>query len=88
MGEKAARLVEEYKRYAKENRFSLNPSKKIVEGVITGLFENEKRHGEKYCPCRMVTGKKEEDKKIICPCIYHKKEIETQGHCHCRLFFR
>ena len=23
-----------------------------------------------------------------CPCIYHEQEIEDQGFCHCRLFFK
>nr|WP_269850493.1 ferredoxin-thioredoxin reductase catalytic domain-containing protein [Methanosarcina horonobensis] len=27
-------------------------------------------------------------KKIVCPCIYHKDEIEKDGNCHCELFFK
>ena len=88
LDKKAKQLIKEYERYAKEIGFKLNPNKKIVEGVIKGLFEDEKNYGKKYCPCRRVTGNKEEDKKIICPCIYHKQEIKTQGHCHCQLFVK
>jgi len=51
-----------------------------------GLLENEKKYGAKYCPYRRVSRNKQKDKKIICPCVYHKKEIEEQGHCHCFLF--
>ena len=88
MDRKIKKLVKELERYAKANGFRLNPDAKIAEGTIKGLLENEKKHGKRYCPCRRVTGNKEEDKKIICPCIYHKKEIETQGHCLCQLFFK
>ncbi len=88
MNNKVRKLIKEYEEYAKKNGFRLNPNKKIVESVIKGLFRNERKFGKKYCPCRRVTGDKEEDKKIICPCIYHKDEIKNQGHCHCMLFVR
>ena len=29
---------------------------------------------------------KEKDKEIICPCKFHKEEIEKDGYCKCRLF--
>jgi len=74
--------------YAKKSGFKLNPDEKIVNVIIEGLLRNEKLKGELYCPCRRVTGNKEEDKKIICPCIYHKDEIKKDGHCHCLLFVK
>jgi len=85
---KVEEIIEEYEKYAGKNGFKLNPEKNVVYGTISRLLENEKKYGERYCPCRVVTGNKEEDKKIICPCAYHKKEIEEQGHCHCFLFVR
>ena len=86
--EKIEELMVEYSKYAEENGFKLNPDKKIVERVINGLLENEKKHGQKYCPCRRVTGDKEEDSKKICPCFWHKDEINKDGHCFCRLYVR
>lgn len=74
--------------YVKEQGFKLNPDDKIVNFVIKGLLNNKKKHGELYCPCRRVTGNKDEDMKIICPCIYHISEIKEQGHCHCNLLFK
>ena len=74
--------------YAKSKGFRLNPDKEIAEALIKGLVTIEKAKGEKYCPCRPVTGNKEDDKKIICPCIYHEDEIKRDGHCHCRLFVK
>lgn len=80
--------AKEYAEYAKKNGFQLNPDKKTAERVINGLLENEKKYGEKYCPCRRVTGNKEEDTKKICPCFWHKDEINKDGHCLCRLYTR
>lgn len=75
-----------YEEYAKKNGFKLNSDEKVVEGIVKALLEREKRFGARYCPCRRITGNKEEDKKIICPCVYHREEIDKDGHCLCRLF--
>jgi ferredoxin-thioredoxin reductase catalytic chain len=81
-------LIEEYEEYAKKKDFILNPNSKFVEVIINGLIKNEIEKGERYCPCRRITGNKEEDKKIICPCVYHEDEIKELGKCHCMLFMR
>jgi ferredoxin-thioredoxin reductase catalytic chain len=77
-----------YAKYAESQGFRLNPDDRVVEIICRGLLANQAKHGARYCPCRMVTGKKEEDRKIICPCVYHKDEIARDGHCHCNLFVR
>ena len=81
-------LLKYYKNYAEKNNFKLNPDKKILDKLINGLIKNQEKHGEIYCPCRRITGDKEKDKKIICPCIYHKDEIKEIGHCLCFLFVK
>lgn len=82
----AEKLRQLSKRYAKSQGFMLNPDEKIVKFVIEGLLRNEAKFGYMYCPCRAVTGDEGQDRKIICPCIYHKDEIKSMGHCHCGLF--
>lgn len=77
-----------YADYAGQNGFRLNPNKEVATKIIKGLIENERKYGKKYCPCRRVTGNEEEDLKRVCPCIYHKDEIEKNGHCSCNLFFK
>ncbi len=74
--------------YAKQSGFRLNPDDKIVNGIIKGLLKNKKEKGELYCPCRIVSGNKDEDMKIICPCVFHLSEIKKDGHCHCNLFVK
>ena len=86
--ERIEELNKWYTNYAKENGFNLNPNKEIVQRLMRGLLENEKKHGQRYCPCRRVTGDKEVDAKSVCPCYYHRDEIEKNGHCFCGLFVR
>jgi len=85
---KVENLIESYRKYAEVNGFKLNPDKKVIERLVNGLLENEKKYGARYCPCRRVTGNKEEDRPKICPCQFMRNEIEEQGHCLCGLFFR
>jgi len=82
------KIIKEYQEYAEKNKIKLNPNKEIVERLVMGMLENEKKYGAKYCPCRRITGNREEDKGKICPCVYHKEEIERTGQCHCGLFVK
>ncbi|MBU2539927.1 ferredoxin:thioredoxin reductase [Patescibacteria group bacterium] len=77
-----------YADYAKENGFKLNPKKEITQKLMRGLLENEKKYGQRCCPCRRATGDKETDAKIVCPCSYHRDEIEKNGQCLCGLFIK
>ena len=75
-------------RYAEKNGWVLNPDEQERTTVLHGLASNRAQFGKQYCPCRLQSGDLEKDKKIICPCIYHRDEIAKDGHCHCRLFFK
>jgi ferredoxin-thioredoxin reductase catalytic subunit len=75
-------------KYAESQGFKLNPDEKVVTALLQGLIKNEEKYGQRYCPCRPVTGDQEEDKLKVCPCIWHRTEIENMGHCHCGLFVR
>jgi thioredoxin len=81
-------LIKNYQEYAKKNGFKLNPNREVVERLIKGMLENEKKYGARYCPCRRVSGNLEEDKGKICPCQWHREEIERDGHCFCGLFVK
>jgi len=80
------KLIGECEDYAKKNGFKLNPDKEMVRKLVSGILENEKKYGQKYCPCRRIVGRPEEDRSKICPCQWHKEEIEKDGHCLCGLF--
>mgnify|MGYP001606919627 CR=1 FL=1 len=86
--EKIEKLVKEIAGYAEQKGFKLSPNKEVVEKIVKGLLENEKKYGKRYCPCRRITGNPEEDSKNICPCIYHLEELAKNGHCLCGLFVK
>jgi ferredoxin-thioredoxin reductase catalytic subunit len=82
------KLIKEYEEYAQKYGFQLNPDRKIVENIVRALLKKEKKHGARYCPCRVMTGDIEKDKEIICPCVFGRGEVEEKGHCICRLFVK
>ncbi len=84
----AKQLLKSIRRYARASGYIIQPNKKILAVVLKGLLNNIKKYGYKYCPCRKVTGNIFEDKKIICPCVYHKDEIKRDGYCKCMLYYR
>jgi thioredoxin 1 len=84
---KIENLIKEYQALAEKKGIRLN-NKEMVKSLIRGLLENEKKYGARYCPCRRVTGKKEEDISKICPCQFLEKEIEEKGQCLCGLFVK
>jgi ferredoxin-thioredoxin reductase catalytic subunit len=81
-------LIKKSEEYAAVKGFKLNPNQGVVSGVIKGLLMRKEKFGEIYCPCRKMTGNKEEDEKIICPCAFHEEEIAKDGHCFCNLFVK
>lgn len=88
MDELEQEILKSSKSYAESKGFKLNPDEKMLGLVIKGLASNKKEKGEFYCPCRAITGNREEDLKNVCPCAFHLEEIEKDGHCKCRLFYR
>ncbi len=84
--ERAEQLIEHYVDYAADQNIALNPDTKRVELIVKGLLKRHATHGAPYCPCRVLTGDAENDKKHVCPCAYHLDEIARDGHCLCNLF--
>ena len=78
-------------RFTVGNEFEVNPDADKVGLLLTGIFENEKNHGFKFCPCRLRTKDWEEDLKLICPCnfpIHETYKGVKDGECWCGLFVR
>ncbi|MEI6842828.1 MAG: ferredoxin-thioredoxin reductase catalytic domain-containing protein [Methanomicrobiales archaeon] len=87
IGELIEKITTWAHRYAEKNGWVLNPEEVERNGILKGLAVNRLKFGKQYCPCRIRSGDPETDKKIICPCTYHRDEIAKDGNCHCRLFF-
>jgi ferredoxin-thioredoxin reductase catalytic subunit len=58
----------------------------FTKNLIRGLLKNEQRYGYRACPCRLASGKKEEDTDIICPCDYRDPDLGDFGACYCALY--
>jgi len=86
--QKIEELTKEYQALAEEKGIKISDNREIVRSLMKGLLENEKKYGARYCPCRRVAGKKEEDESKICPCQFLEKEIQDKGQCLCGLFVK
>jgi ferredoxin-thioredoxin reductase catalytic subunit len=84
--EQVDRLYHRLNREAEEAGYHLNPDVEFTKELVRGLLVNEKRYGYWACPCRLASGKKEEDLDIICPCDYRDPDISEYGACYCSLY--
>ena len=80
------RAYESLKKDAADGGYRLNPDAEFVKNLIRGLLKNEQRYGYRACPCRLASGKKEEDLDIVCPCDYRDADIDEHGACYCALY--
>ncbi len=83
------RLRQAYERLSTETSASgyyLNPDTDFVRELLSGMLVNEQRYGYDACPCRLPSGKEEEDRDIICPCDYRDLDLDDFGQCYCGLY--
>jgi ferredoxin-thioredoxin reductase catalytic chain len=74
------------KKEAESGGYFLNPDGDFTKNLVRGLLKNEQRYGYRACPCRLASGKKEEDLDIICPCNYRDPDVNDFGACYCALY--
>ena len=79
--EEVNRLYERLKKDAEANGYHLNPEVQFTKELTRGLIVNEKRYGYWNCPCRLSSGKREEDLDIICPCDYRDPDLTDYDTC-------
>lgn len=74
------------KKEAQDGGYHLNPDVEFTKNLVRGLLKNEQRYGYRACPCRLASGKKDEDLDIICPCDYRDPDLGEYGACYCALY--
>ncbi len=79
-------LYEKLKKIQESKGYYFNKDKEKVFELIEGLVVNKDRYGYMACPCRLASGEREEDKDIICPCIYREPDVKEFGSCYCNLY--
>lgn len=57
-----------------------------VRELLEALILNKDRYGYMACPCRLASGNRDEDKDIICPCVYREPDVKEYGSCYCNLY--
>lgn len=83
------KFMDSIEKFTEKNEFQVNPDRKKVNLLLEGIFNNEKNHGLKYCPCRLITKDFEEDLKLVCPCNFLIHDTyKEKGECWCGLFKR
>ncbi len=83
------KFLEALGKFTEKNEFQVNPDREKVNMLLEGIFNNEKNHGLKYCPCRLITKDFEEDLKLVCPCNFLAHDTyKEKGECWCGLFLR
>ena len=82
----AEELYASLKANAEKKGWLFNKDEAFVKELVDGLFKNLKRYGYSSCPCRMSAGNYEQDKDIICPCVYMEADVKKYGSCYCSLY--
>ena len=79
-------LYEMLKKAQEPKGYYFNADKERVFALLEALITNKGRYGYMACPCRLASGDKENDKDIICPCVYREPDVEEYGSCYCNLY--
>ncbi|MBW2366492.1 MAG: ferredoxin:thioredoxin reductase [Deltaproteobacteria bacterium] len=66
--------------------YYFNKDRARVDELLEALLINKDRYGYMGCPCRLVSGDRDADKDIICPCVYREADVEEFGSCYCNLY--
>ena len=79
-------LYEQLKGIQEPKGYFFNMDKPFVLELLESLSSNKERYGYMSCPCRLSSGIREQDKDIICPCIYREADVNDYGSCYCGLY--
>lgn len=66
--------------------YNLNSDEDFTKDLLSSILINQQRYGYGACPCRLASGKNEEDLDIICPCDYRDPDLDEYGACYCGLY--
>lgn len=79
-------LYERMKKVQEPKGYYFNIDKERTFELLEALITNKERYGYMGCPCRLLSGDRQHDRDIICPCIYAVPDIEEFGSCYCNLY--
>ena len=82
----AAQLYDMLRKVQEPQGYYFNIDRERTLELLEALIENKKRYGYMACPCRLASGDRDNDKDIICPCVYRTPDVEEYGSCYCALY--
>ena len=80
------KLFEMLKKAQEPKGYFFSNDKPGVYELLEALILNRERYGYMACPCRLASGDREQDKDIICPCVYREPDVQEYGSCYCNLY--
>ena len=82
----AQELYDRMKKVQEPKGYFFNDDRERTFELLEALLLNKDRYGYMGCPCRLVSGDRQGDRDIICPCVYSVPDIEEYGSCYCNLY--
>jgi ferredoxin-thioredoxin reductase catalytic subunit len=82
----AEKLYEVLRQAQEPQGYFFNGDHELVLELLAGLLINKERYGYMSCPCRLAAGEREQDRDIVCPCVYRAPDVEEYGSCYCALY--
>ena len=79
-------LYQQLKKVQEPKGYYFNTDRERVLDLMQALLTNKERYGYMGCPCRLVSGDRENDRDIICPCVYRQPDVAQYGSCYCNLY--
>lgn len=79
-------LHDRLKKTQEAKQYFFNNDRERTFDLLRGLLTNRDRYGYMSCPCRLASGNREQDKDIICPCVYRQPDVAEFGACYCQLY--
>ncbi len=74
-------------RMAEQYGYILNPDQERLKKVVGLMTMNRSEFGKYYCPCKQ-SHPLDPGKDVICPCPPLADEVQKDGNCFCKLFYK
>ena len=82
----ANKLFEMLRKVQEPQGYYFNVDRERTLELLEALIHNKERYGYMACPCRLASGDRDNDKDIICPCVYRTPDVDEYGACYCNLY--
>ena len=82
----AQQLYDQMRKVQEPKGYYFNTDRERVFELLESLVINRARYGYMGCPCRLLSGDRDADRDIICPCVYSVPDIAEYGSCYCNLY--